>query len=501
MNATVARSPQSSAFPASDLTLARARRQQAELENWLFSREVMSMTLDEVQVEQERRTREISRQLLQAHIQARGKGDVGPALEVAFEGGLPTKTFSHRRARSREAVTVFGMVDVTRQGYGSRGAESIHPLDAELSLPARSFTYEVQRRAVTAAVQGPFEEAVERIQEATGVVMPKRSAEGIVRDAAAEVDAFYATRIPPATEGTGPIVVGAVDGKGIPMRRPEPASKAPRRAKGKKANKKRMATVATVFTQQRRIRTPEEVVESLFRVGPRPVDKTKERFPGPEHKRVWASLVAGKDAVITEVGAEMKRRDPDETKTHAVVTDGERALQRRVMKLLPGAILILDLLHVLEKLWRAAYCFHEEGSQEAEDWVKERALRILRGDVSQVVKGLRQMVTKRRMRGTKAKTVLEVAAYFYNNRRRMKYDEYLKAGLPIASGAVEGACKNIIKDRMERSGMRWTEEMAEAMVKLRATYLSGDLEEYWKFHVKEDQKWLRPNAWCPVVEK
>ena len=45
----------------------------------------------------------------------------------------------------------------------------------------------------------------------------------------------------------------------------------------------------------------------------------------------------------------------------------------------------------------------------------------------------------------------------------MRYDEYLARGLPIASGPVEGACKNLIKDRMERSGMRWTPRMAEAM--------------------------------------
>jgi hypothetical protein len=57
----------------------------------------------------------------------------------------------------------------------------------------------------------------------------------------------------------------------------------------------------------------------------------------------------------------------------------------------------------------------------------------------------------------------------------MRYHDYLASGWPIASGPVEGACKNLIKDRMERSGMRWTEQMAEAIVQLRAIYLSGIL--------------------------
>jgi hypothetical protein len=107
---------------------------------------------------------------------------------------------------------------------------------------------------------------------------------------------------------------------------------------------------------------------------------------------------------------------------------------------------------------------------------------MLFGEVSQVVKGIRQSVTKRKLLGVKRKTLCGVADYLYRNRARMRYDEYLAQGWPIASGAVEGACKNLIKDRMERSGMRWTEQMAEAIVQLRAIYLSGDFDRFWSFH-------------------
>jgi hypothetical protein len=83
-------------------------------------------------------------------------------------------------------------------------------------------------------------------------------------------------------------------------------------------------------------------------------------------------------------------------------------------------------------------------------------------------------VTRRNLSGSRAKNLLGVAAYFHRNRDRMRYNDYLAQGLPIASGSVEGACKNLIKDRMERSGMRWSQSMAEAVVKLRALHLSGD---------------------------
>jgi len=477
--------------------MQEARRGFSELEAWLSSRQTLQRPLHEVEREEEHKGREVQRLMLQAHVEQRGNGDVGPALRVVE--GESEKLHTQRRIRKHRLKTIFGPIDIARMSYGRRGEKSIHPLDEDLQLPARSFSYELQRRMVKAAVQGPFDEAKERMEEICGVSVPKRSVEAVIKEAAEDFDAFYAgrTREPPSC--TGSILVAAVDCKGIPMVRSQPVQRVVRPGKGSKANKKRMATVAAVFTREPWVRSAEDVVESLFASGPRPLTKEQKR-PRPEHKRVWASLVKGKAAVIAEVAEEMHRRDPQKEKIHVALTDGERALQIRVKKKLQ-VILILDLLHALEKVWKAAYVFHAEGSPEAEHWVRIRALRILRGEVGQVVKGLRQSATKLRLRGKKRKTVRGVAGYLYRNRGRMRYDQYLAMGLPIASGAVEGACKNLIKDRMERSGMRWTEAMAEAMVKLRAIYLSGDLNYYWRFHIEKDQERLYPPGRWTVVAK
>lgn len=82
-----------------------------------------------------------------------------------------------------------------------------------------------------------------------------------------------------------------------------------------------------------------------------------------------------------------------------------------------------------------------------------------------------QTGTKRRLSGAKKRTLLAAATYVDNNARYMRYNDYLANGFPIASGPVEGTCKNLIKDRMERSGMRWTPDVAEAIVKLRSLHL------------------------------
>ncbi|MCC6363435.1 MAG: hypothetical protein IT165_07900, partial [Bryobacterales bacterium] len=140
-----------------------------------------------------------------------------------------------------------------------------------------------------------------------------------------------------------------------------------RRTKGQKANRKRMSTVATVFSRTPWIRTPQQVVESLFRIAP--LDSAKAAAtpppPRPENKRVWASLLKGKSVLIDEVVEEVIRRDPGNLQTHVALTDGERALQILVSNKMK-VTLILDLLHVLEKVWKAAHVFHPEGSPEAE---------------------------------------------------------------------------------------------------------------------------------------
>jgi hypothetical protein len=463
----------------------------SQLESWLASSAALQLPLHQIELQQHAKGREVQRLLLQAHLQHRGNGDVGLALQLEQPDG--EVSYSRRRLSTRSITTVFGTVELVRMAYSRPSARSIFPLDKALALPARSFSYELQRRLVKAAVQNPFLESVQTIAELTGVSVPKRSLEEILPDAAQDFDAFYQQRS--VATAAGSILVAAVDGKGIPMVKPSGERPRARLTKGQKANKKRMATVATVFTRAPWVRTPQQVIESLFPTS-RPVSGDAPPPPRPENKRVWASLLKGKTAVIQEVAEEMDRRDPLRSLTRLALTDGERALQIRVEQKLK-VTLILDLMHALEKLWKAAYVFHAEGSLQADLWVLDRALQILFGEVGQVVKGIRQSITKRRLTGPKRKTLNAVANYLYRNRTRMRYNEYLAKGWPIASGPVEGACKNLIKDRMERSGMRWTEQMAEAIVQLRAIYLSGDFDRYWQFHIDQDQRRLYP-SWTLV---
>lgn len=464
----------------------------AKLEEWIFSRNGAEEDLSEIETDIECQGRELERLLLQSHINNLGDGCVGKKILVRETGWNGPVIYSRKRHHTRVVRMLFGEITFRRIAYISPGRTTVRPLDVALALPELSFSCEFQKRLVRRSVQGPYDEVVTYIQEATGAGVSKRSAEKILIKSAEDFDRFYlgndhASRYQSPSSS---ILVAAVDCKGIPMvkdvQKPFPEPKKIRKGKGEKNGKKKMATVGTVYTTAPRFRTPESVVESLFKTN-RVAKKEKNNRVKPENKRVWASLRMSKDEFIGDVKKEMDSRDAGKVKKWVVVTDGERALQMRTEKKIPGAVYILDLLHVLEKLWKVAHAFYGEGSDSAVEYVRSNTLKILHGQVGQVCKGIRIRIKKNGFSKKKIELMNSVIGYLRGNKKRMNYNKYLKNGYPIASGSVEGACKNLIKDRMERSGMRWSEEGAESMVKMRAVYLSGDFDDYWKYHVSAEQ--------------
>jgi len=320
----------------------------------------------------------------------------------------------------------------------------------------------------------------------------KRTIENAIENAAADFDAFYAHReANPATEKE--FIIGEVDRKGVPLTLSEEqrleikrkqvtkAKSTKRRSKGRPPGKK-MAMVSVAYSIESYHRTADQVMEGSRQSR----DPDLSPPPRPHNKRVWASLENSVDRHVAEMVDEMIQRDPAYQKSCAVLMDGEKALRRSVKRelgpLRPDYLEILDIVKVSEYLWRASHSLHPESSQQAEEWVSDRLLRILKGKVRGVNQGLRQIVTKHQLKGKKRKALESAANYFEDKVDMMRYDEFLALGLPIGSGAVEGACKNVVGDRFERSGMRWCIEGAEPMLKMRSIERSGDLTEYWQFH-------------------
>lgn len=150
--------------------------------------------------------------------------------------------------------------------------------------------------------------------------------------------------------------------------------------------------------------------------------------------------------------------------------------------------IVLDFIHVCEDVWGTAWVFYREGDPAAEAWVRKRLLEILRGRSSLVAAGLRRSATRRGL-SKQARAPLERCAnYLLKNGAYLRYDEYLTAGLPIATGVIEGACRHLVKDRMELTGARWCLTGAEAVLRLRSLRSSGDFDQYWEFHLQQEHE-------------
>jgi hypothetical protein len=383
-------------------------------------------------------------------------------------------------------------------GYGQEGTESLHPLDAELNLPDERYSLELRRRVAEEAAKSSFDETLESIGKTTGAHVPKRQVEQLVMRAAQDFDAFYEMRQGQAVvrEQDRSIMVISVDGKGVVMRRQdlrEQTRKAAmerehkmstRLSKGEKKNAKRMATVATVYTIAPLVRKPQDLVaeNNSARAGP--------PRPRPEQKRVWASLEKTPEQVIEEAFQEASYRDPDHKNNWIALVDGNKA-QIRILRRLAkqkgiDLTIIVDVIHVIEYLWDAARAFHPEAGSEQEDWVRVRLLEILRGKAGYVAGGMRRSATRRSLLSAQRKPVDTCANYLLTHAPYLKYNHYLSQGYPIATGVIEGACRHLVKDRMEVTGARWTLTGAEAVLRLRALRSSHDFDEYWNFHEKQE---------------
>ncbi len=424
-----------------------------------------------------------------------GKGDLGENVTLPDGRQLQRLEKEHRRCYR----SIFGDFELSRVAYGSREGQKIElvPLDNRLQLPESVFSYVLQDWDQSLCVEQAFGQASGTIKRILGLRQSVDSLEHMNQQMAEQATNFMLTRPEPSEEGD--LVVASADQKGIVLRRaaddPPPVA---HRTKGDKASQKRMATVATVYTVDRHLRTAEEVVAALFRDGPEP---SRDR-PRPQHKEVWASLPEDEEpgsgiasAFAWLVGELFLRgRAKKQGKPLVYLSDGQEALWQARREWLPAwAVDILDLLHVTPRLWKAAHVFHREGSQEAEAFVRERLLRILQGKAAGVIRGLREMATKHGLVGAKKKALRVVCNYLEANLERMHYDEYLAKGYPIASGAVEGACRHLVKDRMERAGMHWTIPGAQAMLDVRSIHVSYLWDEYQAYRIKRETERLYPH--------
>jgi len=284
----------------------------------------------------------------------------------------------------------------------------------------------------------------------------------------------------------------------------------------------RKDAVATAdFTFNPTPRSPEEVVRILMREnigGKNAQNPAEESEKGPEEARRARNLqvaasMAGKQRAFEEPAERVKKRDPGGEKRIVVLLDGEKALEDQLLLSFDRTglaerihAIVLDIMHAMEYLWDAGTALHGEKGKGRNPWVREHAHAILEGRVGRVIGGLKQILSKQELRSSQERVLKKVITYFENHRHMMRYEEYLAAGYPIATGLIEGTCGSLIKDRADRSGSRWSSDGVQAVLNLRAVMKNGDWDAYWDYYMGKENERLYANviklrSSCPTEEK
>lgn len=451
----------------------------------------------------------IGRELLVEYINAAGDGDQGELID--HEGQKLTRLNDPKK---RTYVSVFGRIQFERYVYGSREKQKIEwvPVDAQLGMPANDQSYVVEDLLQKLVAQLPYGEAVKWLEDFLGLKISQRATQVMTHRLSGYSESFSESQPTPSANDEGKFVVMTLDGKGVPVRRPleqrlktecgvqRPEWKSrvkyqkstKRRQRGEPKSRKQMAYIGVVYTIDPFVRTAADVVEEVQR------KKCQTNRPDPKNKRAWAEMTQihegevseGQPRLFAKLVQEVRRRNRKNAKPLVCLMDGQRSF-RQLFKYFENVTPILDIYHVIERLWNAAHCFHPDCSLEAEQFVDHQLKLILDGKAGYVIgvfKRLAKLLTKNRGNLTKVITYLE------NNRPYLNYDTYLAAGYPIGSGVVEGACRHIVKDRMERSGMRWEAEGAQAVLNLRTIYVNGQWETFIQHRIETEQAALYGNA-------
>ncbi|MDQ2750377.1 MAG: ISKra4 family transposase [Actinomycetota bacterium] len=465
-----------------------------EVLGWLQGPDAAASSHAELEDQLDRRGRELLRRMLQDHLSLRA------VTESRLDGVLDADALTHgavEPGHRRPLATVFGGVDVIRLAYRRRGHPNLYPADAALNLPAERHSHGLRRLAACEASRGSFAEAAAALQRATGQHLGKRQVEALADRAAVDVEAFYATRARPTEQGAdGDVLVISADGKGIVMRpdalRPATAKAAAtatnklqcRLSKGEKRNRKRLAEVGAVYDLTPVARTPADVLATKAGDAPPPAPKAGAKW-------VTASVVDHAAAVIAKVFDEAERRDPSHSRRWVALVDGNNhqidRIEAEAKTRGADVAVVVDLIHVLEYLWGAVWCFFAEGDPAAQAWVHDRALALLAGNARKVAAGIRRRATTARLSKQKRIKADACAKYLTNKADYLDYPTALARGWPVASGVIEGTCRHLVADRMDITGARWSVNGAEAVLKLRAVRANNDLDDYWKFHLNNER--------------
>lgn len=431
---------------------------------------------------------QIGKILLREFIEIKGTGKEKPPNDK----GLPFHSI-----KKRNYLSIFGNIIIPRAYFWKRESSGVYPLDAELNLPNHHHSYLLSKWIQRHIAEGPYEEAINSIGDLLDLKITKRVVQQVTVEASQKIDNYYKQKADFIDEGSHLIV--QADCKGvimIPSERPKTKEKDEfvRRGKGvSKIGIRKDTVVTTDFSITPVSRTPEDVLKGLMLINS---DKKKEKQAKPQkiynpiNKQITGTMF-GKAKAFEDLANRIQTRDKENKKPIYVLIDGAKSLEQGFLNefkkrgwesRIQGYC--LDIVHATEYLWDASTALYGEVSPKRVTWVRSALLKLLESKVQNVNRELENKISSGQLSEFTKRRLKRTLTYFKNHIHMMDYSRYLKEGFPIASGAIEGACNTLVKDRTDRSGMQWTKIGAQAVISLRSAHCNKDWEEYWEFYMQ-----------------
>jgi len=430
--------------------------------------------------------------LLKAFVAGAGTGDEGKQVS---QGGRTL----HRSDKPRPRLyrSIFGKLSIRRWVYARGAKKKIEyaPTDVRLGLPHGEYSYVMEDWTQRLCVKETFAEGVDGLAAILGVAPSVQTAEEMNLRMAEHAESFRIQQPAPPASAEETILVATADGTSVPMHRTDRTT-APAPQAGSRQGSTRRAYVGAVYSIEPFVREPQDVLDELLR------EQAAARRPRPQGKRLWAEMAAARDGslssgsafVFIEMAIDISTRDPDRQQTLVCLMDGEQKLWDLQRQWLGRSVEILDLFHALKRVREVSKVVHAKDKSRRDEWVSAQMCDLLTGNVETVIRRWRRLAReaerKKSWTTDGQKTVNSAIGYFHNNRHRMCYDEYLSKGYPIGSGIAEGACRNLVKDRLDCTGMHWRLPGARAMLKLRALYLNGEWDDFVEYRIQQEQQTL-----------
>lgn len=407
--------------------------------------------------------------------------------------GPDGRRYRYHGLRPTVAKTTFGKARFRRPFYiigGGKRGDTYVPFDKVVGLPPSRFSLRVIGFASYLTAKMAFAEVASTLQRFWNWAPATKSLLKMVDQVGPLARPFLEAEPGPSDDGE--VLVVEVDGGGTPMitdtelaRRRKPHQKRPRgapgpkwrrqrprkaprkrRRKGDKSKNAKIATVGMLYTLRR---TADGGLE------------------GPIQKRVYATF-RNAEALFVWLRGEANKRGYA-TKRVVFLADGDRKLWKLQQRYFPKAQACIDWCHVAEKLWSIGETLHAEGSEALAAWVAAQTDDLRSGHAARVVRRLCQLAATlpRSGPGTKGRRerMRKGINYLQANLDRMPYAELRRDGLPIGSGAIEGAIRQLVRLRLDGPGMRWSPARAEFVLQLRCVVLNGQWDDFMQHVVQQ----------------